>query len=159
MPPKKTSTTAEDGSPDPLTTAELRFIRAVFDNMTQKPDANWDNVATDLGLKDAKCAKERFRQMSVRHGWREQQQQPSTPGKGKKTASASASATPVSEGRVKKARATPRKRVAKKTVKDEESDGDDGVKSDSENVDMDGRDTGSENVDFETGSEVVDDEA
>lgn len=39
--------------------------------MTQKPDADWDAVATTLSLKDAKCAKERWRQMSVRHGWRE----------------------------------------------------------------------------------------
>lgn len=59
-------------NPQGLNTNELRFIKAVFDNMTQKPDANWDRVAGDLGLKDAKCAKERFRQMSVRHGWREQ---------------------------------------------------------------------------------------
>ncbi|KAF4999745.1 hypothetical protein FDECE_11400 [Fusarium decemcellulare] len=70
MPPKKTTT--EEGGPSGLTDGELRFIKAIFDNMTQKPDADWDAVATTLGLKDAKCAKERFRQMSVRHGWRDQ---------------------------------------------------------------------------------------
>ncbi|KAG5925261.1 hypothetical protein E4U61_000038 [Claviceps capensis] len=42
--------------------------------MAQKPDANWDRVATDLGLGPqecqliAKCAKECFRQMSVMVG-------------------------------------------------------------------------------------------
>ncbi|KAG6031754.1 hypothetical protein E4U40_006899 [Claviceps sp. LM458 group G5] len=36
--------------------------------MAQKPAANWDRVATDLGIKDAKCAKERFRQISVMVG-------------------------------------------------------------------------------------------
>ncbi|KAG6029052.1 hypothetical protein E4U41_000503 [Claviceps citrina] len=61
-----------DGPLSGLTETETRFIKAVFDNMTQKPDANWDSVAADLGLKDAKCAKDRFRQISVRHGWRDQ---------------------------------------------------------------------------------------
>ncbi|RKK90009.1 hypothetical protein BFJ68_g13166 [Fusarium oxysporum] len=68
MPPKKSAD--QGGSPIGLTDGELRFIKAIFDNMTQKPDADWDAVANTVSLKDAKCAKERFRQMSVRHGWR-----------------------------------------------------------------------------------------
>ncbi|KAI6779841.1 uncharacterized protein J7T54_003765 [Emericellopsis cladophorae] len=64
---------AESAGDEPLALSnnELKFIKALFDNMTQKPDANWDAVATTLSLKDAKCAKERWRQLSVRHGWRE----------------------------------------------------------------------------------------
>ncbi|PHH88120.1 hypothetical protein CDD83_7952 [Cordyceps sp. RAO-2017] len=71
MPPAKKAAGDDAGPPKGLTESELRFIKAVFDNMIQKPDANWEGVAADLGLKDAKCAKERFRQMSMRHGWRD----------------------------------------------------------------------------------------
>lgn len=108
MPPKKTTT--EEGAPTGLTDGELRFIKAIFDNMTQKPDADWDAVATTLGLKDAKCAKERFRQMSVRHGWRDQ-------------SSAGATASPRKADKVTKKRATPRKKAAaaKKAEEDEET--------------------------------------
>ncbi|ROT43544.1 hypothetical protein SODALDRAFT_319971 [Sodiomyces alkalinus F11] len=52
-----------------LTEKENEFIKAMFDNRTQRPDADWDKVADDLGLANAKCAKERFRQMSKKHGW------------------------------------------------------------------------------------------
>lgn len=55
--------------PSQLTEKENEFIKAMFDNMTQRPDADWDKVADDLGLSNAKCAKERFRQMSKEHGW------------------------------------------------------------------------------------------
>ncbi|QUC23884.1 uncharacterized protein UV8b_08125 [Ustilaginoidea virens] len=58
-----TPTPGETDSSPGLTDNEMRFIKAVFDNMTQRPDANWESVAADLGLKDAKCAKERFRQI------------------------------------------------------------------------------------------------
>lgn len=112
MPPKKTTTT-EEGAPTGLTDGELRFIKAIFDNMTQKPDADWDAVATTLGLKDAKCAKERFRQMSVRHGWRDQS-----------SGGAAASPRKAAAGdKVTKKRATPRKKAAaKKAEKDEEDE-------------------------------------
>ncbi|RMJ04931.1 hypothetical protein BHE90_015800 [Fusarium euwallaceae] len=111
MPPKKTTT--EEGAPTGLTDGELRFIKAIFDNMTQKPDADWDAVATTLGLKDAKCAKERFRQMSVRHGWRDQS-----------SSGAAASPRKAAAGdKVTKKRATPRKKAAaaKKAEEDEET--------------------------------------
>ncbi|PFH60026.1 hypothetical protein XA68_11547 [Ophiocordyceps unilateralis] len=111
MPPKKAAAANEGDAPIGLTENELRFIKAVFDNMTQKPDANWDLVAHDLGLKDAKCAKERFRQMSVRHGWRDQ---PATP---KKSTATKGSSVDVSK--VKKTRA-PRKTAAKPIVQDKE---------------------------------------
>ncbi|KAH7321172.1 hypothetical protein B0I35DRAFT_408160 [Stachybotrys elegans] len=109
MPPKKS---AED-SPMGLTDSELRFIKAVFDNMTQKPDADWTRVAGDLGLKDAKCAKERFRQMSVRHGWREQA--------GNGAPSPSPRKPKAPSAGVKKPR-TPRKKMAKRSDSDDSDD-------------------------------------
>lgn len=130
MPPKKTNnsdTTTVNG----LSENELRFIKAVFDNMTQKPDADWDKVAGDLGLKDAKCAKERFRQMSVRHGWRPNGQASagSSPVKGKKGNDVTG---PSGDGKItKKPRVrTPKKAVAKK----EESSDSDVKKSEDEDV-------------------------
>ncbi|KAM0240686.1 hypothetical protein ACHAPO_002587 [Fusarium lateritium] len=115
MPAKKSS--GEDGSPTGLTDGELRFIKAIFDNMTQKPDADWDAVAETLSLKDAKCAKERFRQMSVRHGWRGDAAT-STPRKG---------AAAATGDKIKKPRAprTPRKPTAKKVTKKTEPEDDD----------------------------------
>ncbi|KAM0213782.1 hypothetical protein ACHAPA_003077 [Fusarium lateritium] len=106
MAPKKSS--SEDNSPIGLTDGELRFIKAIFDNMTQKPDANWDAVALVLNLKDAKCAKERFRQMSVRHGWRGDAASGTSP---RKPAAAA--------GVAKKPRA-PRKKPTKKTDDDDD---------------------------------------
>ncbi|KPM37205.1 hypothetical protein AK830_g9348 [Neonectria ditissima] len=108
MPAKKTSSTGSDGeTPLGLTDGELRFIKAIFDNMTQKPDANWDLVADGLGLKDAKCAKERFRQMSVRHGWGGQAPATASPRKAKAGASTSG------DNKVTKKPRTPRKKVKK----------------------------------------------
>lgn len=99
--------------------------------MTQKPDADWDKVAGDLGLKDAKCAKERFRQMSVRHGWRPNAQAGlgSSPSKGKNSNDVTG---PSGDGKVtKKLRVrTPKKMVAKK----EESSGSDVKKSEDEDT-------------------------
>lgn len=119
---KTTPTTGDGESPQGLTDNELRFIKAVFDNMTQKPDANWDSVATDLGLKDAKCAKERFRQMSVRHGWRDQ----TAPGAGSPRKGAKNGATgPSGDGKVtKRAPKTPTKKAKKE---DEDAVDDDDV--------------------------------
>jgi hypothetical protein len=129
MPPKKAD------NPDVISVSglrdnELRFIKAVFDNMTQKPDADWGQVAGDLGLKDAKCAKERFRQMSVRHGWRTgvPAVPSNSPSKGKKNDVTG----PSGDGKVaKKPRVrTPKKAAAKK----EESSDSDIKKSEDEEV-------------------------
>lgn len=79
MPPKKSS---EDGAATALTDAEARMLKAVFENMVQKPDADWNNVAATMNLKDAKCAKERFRQMSSRHGWSSSPKKPAAAGVG-----------------------------------------------------------------------------
>ncbi|GJN74368.1 hypothetical protein PCL_09267 [Purpureocillium lilacinum] len=121
MPPKKIAVNAEGGdAPNGLTENELRFIKALFDNMTQKPDANWDQVAGDLGLKDAKCAKERFRQMSVRHGWRDGTAPTPSPRKPRNGATG-----PAGDAKVKKTRSPRKKAVAAAPVKkddDEEED-------------------------------------
>ncbi|KIL91664.1 hypothetical protein FAVG1_05281 [Fusarium avenaceum] len=137
MPPKKSS--GDDSSPTGLTDGELRFIKAVFDNMTQKPDADWDAVAASLSLKDAKCAKERFRQMSVRHGWRGDSASGSSPRK----SSAAATATGVA----KKPRAprTPRKKPAKKA--EEEDDVKDETKAEDKKVKVESVDEDDEESD------------
>lgn len=89
--------------------------------MTQKPDANWDIVATDLGLKDAKCAKERFRQMSVRHGWRDQTSATSSPRK--------------SDGKVtKRAPRTPTKKAAKSAALVNSEDEDESMKAEGDEI-------------------------
>ncbi|CAJ0551760.1 Ff.00g057390.m01.CDS01 [Fusarium sp. VM40] len=137
MPPKKSS--GDDSSPTGLTDGELRFIKAVFDNMTQKPDADWDAVAASLSLKDAKCAKERFRQMSVRHGWRGDAASGSSPRK----PAAAATATGVA----KKPRAprTPRKKPAKKA--EEEDDVKDETKAEDKKVKVESVDEDDEESD------------
>ncbi|KAH7246047.1 hypothetical protein BKA59DRAFT_455103 [Fusarium tricinctum] len=115
MPPKKSS--GDDSSPTGLTDGELRFIKAVFDNMTQKPDADWDAVAASLSLKDAKCAKERFRQMSVRHGWRGDV----ASGTGtRKPAAASAASGVAKKPRASRTPRTPRKKPTKKAEEDDD---------------------------------------
>ncbi|KAF9775504.1 hypothetical protein IL306_006381 [Fusarium sp. DS 682] len=110
MPPKKTAD--QDGSPIGLTDGELRFIKAIFDNMVQKPDADWDAVAQTVSLKDAKCAKERFRQMSVRHGWRSD-----GAASGASPRKSTASVEKAKKPRVPR---TPRKKSAKKADEDDE---------------------------------------
>ncbi|KND94461.1 hypothetical protein TOPH_01100 [Tolypocladium ophioglossoides CBS 100239] len=108
MPPKKATTGEGADAPIGLTDNELRFIKAIFDNMTQKPDADWTQVANDLGLKDAKCAKERFRQMSNRHGWRDQ----GSAVTGSPRKARSSATGPSGDGKIKKAR-SPRKKTIK----------------------------------------------
>ncbi|KAF5618323.1 uncharacterized protein FTJAE_12254 [Fusarium tjaetaba] len=122
MPPKKSAD--QDGSPIGLTDGELRFIKAIFDNMTQKPDADWDAVANTVSLKDAKCAKERFRQMSVRHGWRSDG---AGAGPSPRKPSASTSSPRKSPAAVRKPRKTttarsPSKKSSKKADEDDEDD-------------------------------------
>ncbi|UNI20052.1 hypothetical protein JDV02_006180 [Purpureocillium takamizusanense] len=131
MPPKKVAVSADggDAAPNGLTDNELRFIKALFDNMTQKPDANWDQVAGDLGLKDAKCAKERFRQMSVRHGWRDG----TTPAPSPRKLKGGAATGSAGDAKVKKTR-SPRKKATAPPVKKEEEEEHDDVE---ENEDKD----------------------
>ncbi|KAH6610232.1 hypothetical protein Trco_000252 [Trichoderma cornu-damae] len=122
MPPKKADN-PDAPSVNGLRENELRFIKAVFDNMTQKPDADWAMVASDLGLKDAKCAKERFRQMSNRHGWRAgaQASPANSPSKGKKNDVTG----PSGDGKVtKKPRVRTPKKAAAAAKKEASSDSD-----------------------------------
>lgn len=131
MPPKKANS-SNTPTVNGLNENELRFIKAVFDNMTQKPDADWVKVAGDLGLKDAKCAKERFRQMSSRHGWRPNSQTApgSSPSKGKKSNDVTG---PSGDGKVTK---KPRVRTPKKAVAKKEESEDSDVKKSEEDEDV-----------------------
>ncbi|CAM1503906.1 Fc.00g014970.m01.CDS01 [Cosmosporella sp. VM-42] len=97
MPPKKAAPTADGESPTGLTDGELRFIKA-------------DSVANSLGLKDSKCAKERFRQMSVRHGWQVSGGGTASPRKPKAS----------SAGGIAKKPRTPRKKAKKDEDEDED---------------------------------------
>ena len=119
MAPRKASTEGSE-QPQSLTEGELRFIKAIFDNMTQKPDANWENVAQVLSLKDAKCAKERWRQMSVRHGWREGASGSVAGGVGGGAGgNGSPSKTAAGAGKVTKKPRAPRKKAKKSDSEDE----------------------------------------
>ena len=138
MPPKKSS--GEDGSPTGLTDGELRFIKAIFDNMTQKPDADWDAVALTLSLKDAKCAKERFRQMSVRHGWRGDSAAAASPRKAASTASGD---------KVTKKPRTPRKPAAKKSAKKAEVEDDEDDEDVKDEVKTEGKKVKNEDQDLD----------
>ncbi|KAL7912783.1 hypothetical protein GGI35DRAFT_491216 [Trichoderma velutinum] len=134
MPAKKTDS-SDSTSVTGLRENELRFIKAVFDNMTQKPDADWAQVAGDLGLKDAKCAKERFRQMSVRHGWRTGAQGTpnNSPSKGKKNDVTG----PSGDGKVTK---KPKGRTPKKAVTKKEESEDDDIKDEDDDFKSEGMD-------------------
>ncbi|KFA66634.1 hypothetical protein S40285_03057 [Stachybotrys chlorohalonatus IBT 40285] len=137
MPPKKAAT-GEGESPLGLTENELRFIKAVFDNMTQKPDANWVQVAGDLGLKDAKCAKERFRQMSVRHGWRDSAPTAATVSPRKPKATGGGGGDGVGDdAKVTKKRSPVKKRAAPAKTEEREDD-EPSVKVDEEREDVQG---------------------
>jgi len=82
MPPKKiananANTEAAARSLPALTQNEYSFIGSMLRHMNSRPDIDWDGVAQDCGLKDAKCTKERYRQMSVKHGWNNTAKKPS----------------------------------------------------------------------------------
>lgn len=53
-----------------LSDTEAKFIQALLQNTAGPINAEWDKVAKALDLKDAKCAKERWRQISIRHGFK-----------------------------------------------------------------------------------------
>ncbi|SPO05749.1 uncharacterized protein DNG_08436 [Cephalotrichum gorgonifer] len=60
----------QDGeSSKDFTPTELAFIKAVFRHSKARMNADWDKVAEEVKVKDAKCAKERFRQISVKHAF------------------------------------------------------------------------------------------
>lgn len=50
-----------------LAAVEMSYIKAVFRHSRTRLAADWDKVAEEVNVKDAKCARERFRQISVKH--------------------------------------------------------------------------------------------
>lgn len=52
-----------------FTPVELAFIKAVFRHSNARLNADWNKVAEEVSVKDAKCARERFRQISVKHSF------------------------------------------------------------------------------------------
>ncbi|KAM0276718.1 hypothetical protein ACHAQH_006486 [Verticillium albo-atrum] len=106
MPPKAATAAGEAGS---LNAGEIKFIKVMFDNMTTKPDADWEKMAEALGLANSKCAKERFRQMSKKHNWGVGEGDASPAKPAGKTAAASSPHKPT-----KVAKSTPKKKTAVK---------------------------------------------
>ena len=48
---------------------EQRLVHAVLSSMPKRPEVDWEKVARLLKLKDGKCARERWRQVSSKHAW------------------------------------------------------------------------------------------
>lgn len=79
MPPKKTPVSGEAAAVNggeggstsaqpmvngkPASLSDTKFFFTVLENLTSKPDANWQAVADAMGYKDIKCTKERWRQI------------------------------------------------------------------------------------------------
>lgn len=55
--------------PAQATVGDARFVKAVFDAMSGRPDANWEQVAVDYGCKDKKQAMEKYRVMAIKFNW------------------------------------------------------------------------------------------
>ncbi|KAI1852666.1 hypothetical protein JX266_002207 [Neoarthrinium moseri] len=84
MPAKKNTNgdaTGSDGSAVTLTEAEIKLMSVVLklSGPGSKPNPNWDTVATEMGLKDNKSSRERFRQVCKKQGWFEAEEAPVTP--------------------------------------------------------------------------------
>lgn len=113
MPPKKTDpSTPEAKAP---TETDMKFIKSMMQNMRAKPDVDWDAVAAGMTLKGARCAKERFRQISIKYGWNTKSSSPRGQGEGDEGA-ATGPNTPASTRKV-----TKRTPVKKKTAKKQEN--------------------------------------
>ncbi|KAI1506293.1 hypothetical protein F5X99DRAFT_426357 [Biscogniauxia marginata] len=73
MPAKKNNKAqangTEDGNAITLTPGDIKLLNAIFANATSKPDVNWEACASDLGMKNAKVAKDRFNQVIKKHNW------------------------------------------------------------------------------------------
>lgn len=80
MPPKKAAAADEAGAngagagtnslmiKDKIPSeGDHRFFLAMIANLVTKPDVNWDGVAETMGLKDVKCTKERWRQITKKY--------------------------------------------------------------------------------------------
>ncbi|KAM7209535.1 hypothetical protein V8F20_000273 [Naviculisporaceae sp. PSN 640] len=82
MPPKKAAPASEEngagadagaGSGAQMIKGKIpsegdqRFFLAMIANLVSKPDVNWEGVAKAMGLKDTKCTKERWRQITKKY--------------------------------------------------------------------------------------------
>ncbi|KAM7222044.1 hypothetical protein V8F06_002549 [Rhypophila decipiens] len=100
MPPKKAVAAADDNgtagadsgsnsSPAILVKGKVpsdgdtRFFMAMIGNLITKPDVNWEEVAQTMGLKDVKCTKERWRQITKKYEFEYQESATATPAKGR----------------------------------------------------------------------------
>ncbi|KAK6225982.1 hypothetical protein QIS74_02029 [Colletotrichum tabaci] len=125
MPPKKNP--ASEGQGSNFTENEVTFVKAVFDSMNSRPDVDFAKVATIMSLANAKCAKDRFRTISKRHGWS------STDGSGSASPSKGAlgakNTSKVMKTPTKKKGTAQKKKKQTKKESSSESDNDDDVSS------------------------------
>ncbi|KAJ0123504.1 hypothetical protein J7T55_011969 [Diaporthe amygdali] len=63
-----------------LNEAQTSFLALLMRNIQTKPDIDFDAVAKELGI-NTKSAKERFRLLSIKMGWKDGPKTPSTPKK------------------------------------------------------------------------------
>ncbi|KAM7183463.1 hypothetical protein V8F33_013573, partial [Rhypophila sp. PSN 637] len=111
---------------------DTRFFMAMIGNLITKPDVNWEEVAQTMGLKDVKCTKERWRQITKKYEFEYQESATATPakGRGRKPAAVNTEAAnadddaddPVTPAPAK----TPRGRKAASSTKKRASPGADG---------------------------------
>ncbi|KAK3371400.1 hypothetical protein B0T24DRAFT_721519 [Lasiosphaeria ovina] len=76
MPPKKSAAATSESADGPAvptlkgkvpTEGDTKFIFALLENFSTKPDFDWEKIAVILGLKDTKCTKERWRQIRLKY--------------------------------------------------------------------------------------------
>lgn len=63
-----------------FTPVEIAYIKAVFRHSKARLNADWDKVAEEVSVKHAKCARDRFRQISVKHSFGGQDASPTKGG-------------------------------------------------------------------------------
>ncbi|KAK0706567.1 hypothetical protein B0T26DRAFT_624810, partial [Lasiosphaeria miniovina] len=76
------------------TEGETKFIFALLENFSTKPDFDWEKIASTLSLKDTKCTKERWRQIRLKYDIDvpETASAAATPSRGRKTPATPATA-------------------------------------------------------------------
>ncbi len=49
---------------------DMKFIKAILGNMSDRPEVDWEMAASDYGdVKNKKQAQEKYRVMSIKYGW------------------------------------------------------------------------------------------
>ncbi|KAH7413394.1 hypothetical protein BKA64DRAFT_741083 [Cadophora sp. MPI-SDFR-AT-0126] len=128
---------ADTKAPRAPTDKEAFFFLTIMQCMTNKPEVNWDLVATRAGYSNANCAKVRFGQIKKAIGYKEDGSHvpATTPTKGRaKKDTTVGSGTNTSPTKVTKPRAPRKPRTPKTKVKTEAKVNDEVEQQDEEDV-------------------------